>query len=129
MSAMTGGCSCGAVRWEATSLRKDVTLCHCAQCRRTSGHYWAATHVNMADFRLTHQEGLQWYTSSQWAKRGFCNQCGASLFYQMNDEGGIGIAAGSVDTPTALNAAKHIFTDDKGDYYELADDLPKVGQY
>ncbi len=124
--AIKGGCLCGAVRFEATGARATVNFCHCSQCRRVSGHHWAATRANLADFRLTQDEGLTWFRSSDWAKRGFCRHCGASLFYQLNDAGHIGIAAGSLDTPTGLTGGKHIFVADKGDYYDIADGLPQV---
>ena len=47
----------------------------------------------------------------------------------MNDEDGIGIAAGCLETPTGLTAGKHIFTGDKGDYYDIEDGVEKVAQY
>ena len=38
-----GGCECGAVRYRVTGTLRKVVYCHCAQCRRTSGHFVAAT--------------------------------------------------------------------------------------
>lgn len=124
--SITGGCLCGAVRFSATGARETVNFCHCSQCRRSSGHYWAATRAPLAEFTLSQGDGLTWYKSSDWAKRGFCNRCGASLFYQVNDADHIGIAAGCVDNPSGLKPGKHIFTDSKGDYYDIADGLEQI---
>ena len=124
--AVIGGCLCGAVRFEAADARPTVTFCHCSQCRRTSGHHWAATRAPLAKFRLTKDEGLKWFRSSDWAQRGFCGHCGSSLFYRLDEGDGIGIAAGSIDEPTGLAPGKHIFTASKGDYYDIADGLPQV---
>jgi len=124
--AVTGQCECGAVRFEADEVRESVTYCHCSQCRRTSGHQWAATRADLNKFRLSGEEALTWYASSDKAKRGFCSVCGSSLFYQWNGASFIGIAAGCVEEPTGLIGGRHIFTDSKGDYYEITDDLPQV---
>ncbi len=124
-----GQCECGAVAFEVKNLRAAVTFCHCGQCRRTSGHHWAATNAPIADLTFTRDDGLRWYASSDWAKRGFCQHCGSSLFYRMNDEDGIGIAAGCIDTPHDLKPGKHIFCADKGTYYNIADDAPHIDKY
>ena len=100
-----------------------------SQCRRTSGHHWAATRAPIDQLVFTQDKGLRWYASSDWAKRGFCGTCGSSLFYRMNDEDGIGIAAGCIDTPNDLTPGKHIFCADKGAYYEIADDAPHIAKY
>jgi len=94
---LKGRCECGAVAFEVTGTRKEITMCHCKQCRRLSGHHWAATRAPFDQLTFTNDAGLKWYTSSTWAKRGFCGECGSSLFYRMNDEDGIGIAAGCLD--------------------------------
>ena len=125
----TGRCECGAVVFETPQLREEVTFCHCSQCRRTSGHQWAATNAPFDTLTFINDEGLTWFASSDWARRGFCNQCGSSLFYRMDGEKGIGIAAGCIDAPNPLKPGKHIFTADKGDYYELADDAPHIEKF
>lgn len=124
-----GRCDCGAVNFEVEAVRETVTICHCGQCRRTSGHLWASTHTAFDTVNFTNDQGLEWYASSDFAKRGFCKNCGSSLFYRMNDEEGIGIAAGCLDLPTGLQTGKHIFVKDKGDYYDIADGAPQIEKY
>lgn len=124
-----GRCDCGGVRFEIDAVRETVTVCHCRQCRRTSGHLWASTHASYDKVNFTNDQSLEWYKSSDYAKRGFCKTCGSSLFYRLNDEDGVGIAAGCLDLPTNLKTGKHIFVKDKGDYYDIADGAPQIEKY
>lgn len=115
----SGGCLCGAVRYEVDSPLRDVIGCHCNQCRRTSGHHVAATRAPLSGFRLIEQDGLKWFESSEAAKRGFCETCGSNLFWQCYDRDSISIFAGTLDQPTGLRMTTQMCTDTKGDYYDL----------
>ena len=121
---LRGHCECGAVAFEIAKARDTISFCHCSQCRRTSGHYWASTRADIADVTFTHDDGLTWFQSSEAARRGFCKICGSSLFYQPIGATHLGIAAGCLDLPTAMRPGKHIFTADAGDYYTIPDDAP-----
>ena len=86
----TGGCLCGAVRYEARGPLADVTACHCGQCRRQSGHFYATTSIAAKGFTLTEGRGLRWYSASETARRGFCGECGSTLFWESDDGPWIG---------------------------------------
>ena len=117
----TGSCLCGAVAFELHGPLDDVIACHCSQCRKTTGNYWASTHTADANLRFTQQSGLKWYASSAKAKRGFCKECGSTLFWKMNEgEPNTSVCAGSIDGKTGLKLGGHIFTADAGDYYVIA---------
>ena len=115
----TGSCECGAVAYEIDGPLSAVICCHCTQCRKTTGHHMAATGAAQGDFRLTREDGLKWYRSSDRAKRGFCEHCGSTLFWQADDRGYVAVAAGTLDGDIGLKVKGHIFCDDKGDYYDL----------
>jgi hypothetical protein len=72
---------------------------------------------------------LRWYRSSSNAERGFCGQCGSSLFWKPDHGRHVSIMAGTMDTPTGLCAEEHIFVADASDYYVLADGLPQFEHY
>jgi len=114
---MQGSCLCGAVTFEAQEPLRPVIACHCTQCRKFSGHFWAATSVPMNRFHLTRSDALRWFRSSDTAERGFCGICSASLFWKPTGEDLMSIAAGSLDGPTGLGIAENWFLDDAGDYY------------
>lgn len=119
----TGGCLCGAVTYQVSGPLRPVVACHCVQCRKSSGHHVAATSARRDDIAVTGQ--VTWYQSSDTAKRGFCGTCGSNLFWDGVGEN-LSIFAGTLDGPTGLKMIGHIFCADKGDYYELTDDLPKA---
>jgi hypothetical protein len=119
-----GGCNCGAVRYRTEGRLGDVLNCHCGQCRRTHGHIAAYTTAAKSDFSLLEERGLKWYASSDLARRGFCGECGSSLFWDSLAGEGIGIAAGTLDGPTGLKTVVEIFVADQSDYYQLNPALP-----
>ncbi len=121
-----GSCLCGAVAFEISGALTPPSACHCGQCRKQSGHYWSATNANDADFKLTAQDGLRWYNASEIAKRGFCAKCGSFLFWKRLGADRMAISMGSFDAPTGVSLARHIFIADKGDYYQIIDDLPQM---
>jgi hypothetical protein len=123
----TGRCQCGGVQFEVRGPLRDVIVCHCGQCRRIHGHAAAFTSAASDDVVFHTDSTLTWYASSERALRGFCAECGASLFWEPLGEGRLGIAAGSLDAPTGLKTTRHIFVDHAGDYYEITDDLPRDG--
>lgn len=122
---MRGSCLCGAVVFTSDAALRPVILCHCSQCRKTSGHVWAATSVPRAALRIVRDEGLAWYQSSDRARRGFCKCCGSSLFWDPVGGEDISIGAGCIDGETGVSVQCHWYVDDKGDYYGLTDGLPQ----
>ncbi len=120
-----GGCLCGAVAFRISGPLRPVIACHCQQCRKTSGHHVAATSALREDVSITGE--VTWYQSSDIAQRGFCGLCGSNLFWE-GPGTHLSIFAGTIDAPTGLQLAAHIFCADKGDYYDIADDLPCADQ-
>ena len=121
----TGGCLCGAVRYQVRGALRPVVMCHCTQCRRVTGHVMAATAAYRADFELLAAEGLAWYRSSDEARRGFCARCGSTLFWDGRGRNYLSIAAGTLDDSTGLATACHIHVTDKGGYYEIEPGVPQ----
>lgn len=117
----TGSCLCGDVSYQITGPLRPIIACHCNQCRKTSGNFVTATQVSLDQLSLTNKDGLNWYASSQSARRGFCAHCGSNLFWQRNDEPKISIMAGTLDGPTGLKIDRHIFTEFAGDYYHVTE--------
>ena len=125
-SHASGRCLCGAVGFEVTGPLRDVVVCHCGQCRRQHGAPPGYSQASWENIRLTGAENLTWYRSSEGARRGFCRICGSSLFWEPVGTGRVSIAAGSLDAPTGLRTVRHIFVNDKGDYYEISDGLEQL---
>jgi hypothetical protein len=121
----TGSCLCGAVRYRTARPLRDILLCHCEMCRRTHGHIGAYTAVPRAALLLTESRGLKWYRSSDKARRGFCSECGASLFWEPVARDYVAIAAGTLDAPTGLKTSLQIHVASAGDYYAIDSAIPQ----
>jgi hypothetical protein len=122
---LKGSCLCGAVQFEISGELHPPDACHCRQCRKQSGHFWVSTDIERTNIQITGEEHITWYASSEKVRRGFCSTCGASLFWDPIAKNKIAVAMGAFDTPTATHVAMHIFTAEKGDYYDIDDGLPK----
>jgi len=120
-----GSCLCGGVRFEVTCELPAPDACHCVQCRKHSGHYFASTNVPRSAIAISGQESVTWYQSSAKVRRGFCSKCGSSLFWDPPARDWIAVAMGAFDSPTGTHLAMHIFVAEKGDYYEIDDGLPQ----
>jgi hypothetical protein len=124
---VSGRCICGAVAFDVNGTLRDVHLCHCTECRRWAGHVWASTEAAWADLDFSEDRGLRWIDSpdSQYdARRGFCSECGSSMFWQVPGSDRVSLAAGCLDGETGLTTTGQIWVDSAGDYYELDERLP-----
>ena len=124
----SGHCLCGAVRFRTTGRLREVIACHCSQCRRQTGLYYAATNVADEGLEVEGAGNVTWYRASDTAGRGFCRTCGSALFWKADGADYTSILAGAFDQPTGLKIGMHIFCADKGDYYEIADGAPQFPQ-
>ena len=123
-----GSCQCGAVKFEISVALKVPDACHCRQCRKQSGHYFASTDVPRHALKIEGLDKVTWYRSSEKVRRGFCSICGSSLFWDPIKADWTAVAMGAFDSPTETKLAKHIFVANGGDYYEIRDGLPQNQQ-
>ena len=124
----TGGCLCGAVRFQVAGVLRDVVNCHCSMCQKLHGSFGAHSKARKSDITLIEDRGLKWHRTSKIAQRGFCKECGSSLFWRPDEQDATGILAGSLDQPTGLNTLGHIFISEKADFYDITDSLPQFGK-
>lgn len=119
---LRGSCNCGAVTFTVAKVDRTAA-CHCGQCRKQSGHHWASGLA--ADSDVSIKGEVRWFASSDFARRGFCPTCGSFLFWKMDAEPKISFSLGTIDGPTGLTLDRHIFVEDKGDYYAISDTTPQ----
>lgn len=120
-----GSCLCGKVRLSFDKFVRPFRSCHCTQCRKQTSTYLTAGHV--LDEQLTVQGGdhLTWYRASDFASRGFCCHCGSAMLWKRDDTDYTAVMAGCIDGDTYTAVVAHIFVGNKGDYYELDEEVPK----
>ena len=122
-------CLCGGIKLKTQGYHRNVQNCHCIQCMKTHGHHAAYTNVEERDVKFLKKRTLKWFKSSKRAKRGFCNKCGASLFFKIIGAKTISIAAGVFNKPIKLKTTMNIFVKGKSDYYKLDSRMPKFNKY
>ncbi len=123
-NTLIGQCLCGAVTVEATPKRPHVEACHCVMCRRWGGGAFLGVQCGQ-DVSFTGEEHIARYASSDWAERGFCQQCGSNLFYRFMPADTYSLTAGLFAEDDGLTLGEQIFIDEKPCYYDFAQDTPK----
>jgi hypothetical protein len=97
---LTGGCYCGAIRYEADGTPRDETNCHCSICRRTTGAPFVTWFsVRLTEFRIVNGIPAQ-FNSTENGTRSFCSRCGTQIAFKHADFPDlIDITASSLDNP------------------------------
>lgn len=122
----TGGCFCGAVRYEAEVNLHAAYYCHCKICQKTSGApAEIGVSVKPGTLRFTKEEP-QFFQTSPIGRRGFCRHCGSRLIWMSPDRADwTNVSVGSLDHPEQAVPSLHICVESQLPWYKLADDLPR----
>ena len=95
----SGGCQCGAIRFQARGELTHSSICHCRMCQKAAGNFFAAL-IGVPRDALTWTRGSPaTFNSSDKAARGFCRYCGTPLTYDYFDSKHINLTTGSFDEP------------------------------
>jgi Uncharacterized conserved protein len=120
----TGGCLCGAVRFEADLTKHEFGACHCEMCRRWTGSALLGITVPAVNIRWTGEEAISRIQSSGWAERAFCSKCGSPLYYHVTMDGphqaNMELPIGLLDDPGGLTMTNEIYIDVKPDSFAYA---------
>ncbi len=126
MTAWTGGCLCGAVRYSATADPVRAVNCHCGMCHRSSGAaFLTFVHFPIAAFTWTQGEPTRSRSSSE-AERGFCDRCGSTLtMHEAILADRVQVALGSLDRPENVRPDDHVWTEAQLPWLHIEDELPR----
>jgi hypothetical protein len=132
MKTITGGCACGAIRYEVTAEPIVAFNCHCRDCQKTTGGgYTPVFYVPANAFKITRGAPKYFGTTSEMMGdnvRGFCPDCGSRLFGGKSDLGQ-GITAGTLDDPSLYKPQQEIWTSDAQPWDAMDPKLPKFEKY
>ena len=123
-SRATGRCLCGAVTYEVRGPMRDISICHCVECRRWSGYLGAFSATRSENIEVA-GDALRWIDSpdsDRHYRRGFCSACGSSILLRPPDGEHIYVAAGTLDRPTGLRVGGHWYTHQADDWDKVPDD-------
>ena len=121
---LSGGCLCGAVRYEARPGDLDGYYCHCRMCQLAFGNTRAAF-LNLRKDQVTWSgTAPKQYASSAFALRGFCGACGTPLSFAYTDSERMDISVGSLDEPSAVKPVSHFAVESRIAAWHAEDGLP-----
>lgn len=122
--SLSGKCLCERIRYTIDGEARGVVNCHCSLCRRSTGHFMAATAARVEDVEIS-GDTLKWYDAASGAQYGFCGECGSTLFWRTERRSDmISVAAGTLTPPTGLETVAAIYADYASDYHVFDPTIP-----
>ena len=129
---LRGSCLCNRVTYEISGELTDVLNCHCSMCRKLhSSAFRTRAKVSAGDWKtLTGEEFIKFYESSPGERKGFCSECGSSLFTKFDANPNVlGFPLGTLDTDPKVKAMRHVFVGSKAPWFAITDNLPQHEEY
>ena len=112
MKKIKGSCLCKSISFEIYNECRYSILCHCTMCQKSNAEFSNYTKVQKENFKFSTKKNLKWFYSSKNFKRGFCSNCGSSLFFQsQHSNSEIAVSTGSLNTRVPVKG--HIYYKDK----------------
>jgi len=128
----SGSCLCKRVTYEITGELTDVLNCHCSMCRKLhAAAFRTRAKVATRDWTtLSGEAFIKFYESSPGEYKGFCSECGSSLFTKFDANPDVlGFPLGTLDTDPKVKATRHVFVGSKAPWFDITDDLPQHQEY
>jgi hypothetical protein len=128
---ITGGCHCGAIRYEALGEALTHAPCHCTDCRRSAGAPMVAWTMYPQNAVKVTKGTPKIYHSSENGSRHFCPDCGTGIFYTnaVTLPGIIDIQSATYDNPNAAAPPVHIQIAERIMWMEHAHERPTFERY
>ena len=121
---LSGGCLCGAIRYEASVPDSENWYCHCRMCQRWTGSVVAASAI-IPQTALRYTRGEPgYYRSSGFAERGFCRGCGSPLVFRPIKDDWVAVQAGTLDDPGLVPPEGHFGIESRVGWLEINEGLP-----
>ena len=118
MVDVSGSCLCGVVRITVKKFSKNFGACHCGMCRKWGGGPFLAVDCG-TDVRFENEKNISVFSSSEWAERGFCAQCGSHLFYRLKEKNQHIMPVGLFNDDIPFAFDHQVFIDEKPLFYQF----------
>jgi hypothetical protein len=131
---LTGGCACGAIRYETTAEPVVMFHCHCRDCQRASGGPFTSFVIVPAEAFRFSQGSVRLHDSPSHrggkTHRGFCADCGSPILAKTDANPDIvAIRTASMDDPSWFNLEMNVWTSDAHPWDQMNPALPKFEKY
>jgi hypothetical protein len=123
-TSLTGGCQCGAVRYEWVERPEFASVCYCRMCQKASGQPFMALTGGKSEHLRWTRGAPTIFKSSDKGERGFCNACGTPLTYRFEGTGTISVTMNSLDDPEAMRPSKQYGIEGKVSWCDSIASLP-----
>ena len=126
-TAVSGGCFCGAVRYEADANLKEASYCHCKTCQKMSGApAEIGVFIKAGTLKFTKHQP-KYFQTSPFGRRGFCAECGSRLIWMSPDnDDWTAVSVGSLDNPEEVVPVEHNCVESQLPWYNVAEELPHI---
>lgn len=128
----TGGCLCGAVRFEIGGPIRNIVYCHCSRCRKAQGSAFAANGIVTAEALniLSGSDALTAYESSPGQRKYFCKLCGSPIMSRSEKRPGqVRVRLGTIESDIVERPMAHIFAGSKANWEDICGELPQYEGY
>ena len=120
---LLGSCHCGRVQVQLPTSSAGLIACHCADCQKLHGNFFAMLVSDRALVRWQGEEHITWYRSSPENERGFCTHCGSRIAKRPVAGTRILVSAGLFDRALPHKVIKNVWLEQKPAWYEA----PRTG--
>jgi len=125
VKSYSGSCLCGSVRFSFVGKLDDIWFCHCEACRKNYGMYGAFAGIKRGELKLEHKLPLGKTKAKGGADRYFCSGCGSPILWDRPKMPRTYVLLGLIEGAATIVKAQHIFTKEKGAYYQICDKWPQ----
>ena len=129
---LTGGCNCGAVRFEVSGPLSAARYCHCTRCQRRTGTAASASaRVQPGSFRIVSgDEALRAWVPPDGHEKWFCGECGSAIFTRdQADHSKTGVRLGAIDGDPGVRPEFRQFVAYAAPWEDIPDDgLPRFDE-
>lgn len=123
--SIEGSCHCGEVKVRVPDDAIGVVGCHCGDCQKLHGNYFAMLAVDRGALGVEGEASVRWYDSSTKARRSFCGRCGSRLFKDPHGSPKVLVSVGLFDRHLPRRLIKNVMPESKPDWYTL----PELGEH
>ena len=118
-TTIKGSCHCGAVKLEVPEDAVGVVACHCGDCQKLHGNFFAMLAVDRAEVSIADASSVRWYDSSEKVRRSFCANCGSRLMKDPLGGPKLLVSVGLFAKELPRRIVKQVFVESKPAWYDL----------